>query len=46
MSDTEKLKELERRIEKLEEWAHEPFDFTKLVQRIERLEAALPTKPE
>jgi hypothetical protein len=31
---------LSERVSKLEAWAHEPFDFTHLVERLERLERA------
>lgn len=36
---TQYLQDLETRIEQLEKHSHEPFDFTHLIERLERLES-------
>lgn len=37
-------RELERRVARLEKWAHEPFDFSHLIRRLEKLEKTLVAK--
>lgn len=34
-----KIRELTKRVKELEKHSHEPFDFTHLIERLEKLEA-------